>query len=80
MKPPKGWIEIPDTTAWHSATCYYLSSAFNANGDRVWVRGPRLTVKPGETWQDAYHREIGVEPDSGDFAFVPAAMYERSTG
>jgi hypothetical protein len=72
-EPPKGFIHIPDSKAWHAATVFYASTAFS---DRVqWVERHKVTVKPGETWQEAFKRQFGVKPDPREIAFVPAGLY-----
>jgi hypothetical protein len=78
MKPPKGFINVPNSTSWHSAIVFYNSTAF---GDSpVWVERHRLTVKPGEVWQEAFKRQFGIRPEPRETAFVPAGMYAKSKG
>ncbi len=70
---PSGFISVPNSTTWHSATVFYSSLAF---ADRpVWVERHRVTIKPGETFEAAFVRQFGIRPDSRERAFVPAGLY-----
>ena len=73
LSPPDGFIRVPDKKSWHAATVFYRSSAFSE--EDVWVERHSLTIKPGESWREAFKRQFGIRPEPREEAFVPAGLY-----
>lgn len=70
LAPPDELTPFPAIAdTWMVGIVYALSDAW---GDECWVeRRIHLSVKPSETWQDAYKRQLGHYPDLREHCFYP---------
>ena len=66
--PPKGWVEIDPLDTWQVGHIFTWSDVFGG-----WLRDTRqcnLSIRPGESVGEAYHRQNGEQMPSDTFAFA----------